>query len=162
GGTTVRLGTLVVSDSLAFGPTASAQVQVFAGATLRLTNNVNINHTVALDGKGALGSLGALESVSANNVLSGNVNLADSSNYGPNANGVTQLGAFVGIAPGTQLTISGVLSGVSMTLVSNGTLVLSGPAGNTYSGTIVDDTPGTLVLAKTGGVAISGSLVVGD
>src|SRR5205814_10350955 len=115
--TTIRLGTLAVSDSLSFGPSTGGQVQIFPGASLRLTNNVNISKSLALDGTGALGSLGVLESFSGNNTLSGNVNLTDATvNHGNNANGVAQPGAFVGITPGTQLTISGVLSGVSMTI----------------------------------------------
>ncbi len=79
GGTTIRQGILAASNSLALGPSTGGQVQVFSGATLRLTNNVDVNKPISLDGVGALGSLGALGSFSGNNTLSGNVNLADPS-----------------------------------------------------------------------------------
>lgn len=119
GVTTVSSGTLVAAGNNALGTTA-AGTTIAAGATLAVTGGITTAEAITLNGQGA-GNLGALRSLAGTNQLDGNLTLAGESS--------------IGVAAGSTLTSTGVISGTGfgVTLTGDGTLVLTG--NNTYSGT---------------------------
>ncbi len=129
GVTSVNAGTVVVGSATGLGATG-AGTTVANAATLSFTNagSMTVAEGLTVSGQG-VGSLGALRNLAGTNTLSGTIAL--------NAE------TYVGIAIGTQLTASGVVSGnFGLTKVDTGTLVLSGT--NTYTGTTAVNA-GTLV-----------------
>ncbi len=123
GGTTISGGTLRAEAQGALGAVSGA-VSVASGATLALAGAGDIAYNanaLTLNGAGAnsAGALTTVEGVSGNKTWTGTVTLASA--------------ASIGAATGTNLTVSGVISGGGMlTKVGDGNLTLS--AANTYSG----------------------------
>jgi fibronectin-binding autotransporter adhesin len=132
---------------------------VTSGAALELQGGVSIaSEPLALAGTGPLGANST--ALGATNAGTGALrNVANVNTWGGNI--VLTATSTVGIDAG-QLTLSALISGsFGLTEVGGGTLVLAGTAANTYSGTTTVNA-GTLILHDTIGVAMNGSLVVGD
>lgn len=71
-------------------------------------------------------------------------------------------GAGISVSSGGELDLVGVLAGLGgMTLSGGGSLNLTGINANSYTGTTTVNA-GTLLLNKTGGLAVPGDLVIGD
>ncbi|MCO6457780.1 MAG: autotransporter-associated beta strand repeat-containing protein [Pirellulaceae bacterium] len=153
GNTEVGSGVLRITNDQALGNPAQATI-VRDGAALEL-QGVNVaGEQVSPLGSGISGA-GAVRSV-------GGVNSSWSGNVALSSNAVA-----LGADPGTQLALSGVVSGLSHLITSGGgTIELAGTANNTYTGsTFVVE--GTLLLNKSPGINAVGStngtwLVVGD
>lgn len=143
GTTTVTNGTLRVASSTALGNTAGGTV-VGSGATLELSNNVNVvGEVINLNGAG-VGGNGALRNVSGNNTNTGTLTLLSASRIQTEA--------------GTTLTQSGTVNngGHSLTVSSAGTTVISGAITN--AGGIIQSGTGTLTLS--GNNTFSGAVSV--
>jgi len=151
-------GTLVAAKDAALGTTAGATI-VAVGNTLGFQGGINYATTegVTVAGTGAGGRNGGIDNISGNNTFAGNITLWDVAGSG---------GATIGAASGTQLTLTGVVSGsaatANLTVGGAGTIVLGGSAGvNTYTGTTTINSGATLVAAKDGalGTAAAGTTV---
>jgi fibronectin-binding autotransporter adhesin len=133
---------------------------VTSGAALELQGGINIAaEPLTLAGTGP--SSANSTAIGATNAGTGALrNIANTNTWGGNI--VLTATSTVGIDAG-QLTLGGLISGSNfgLTEVGGGTLVLAGSAANTYSGTTTVNA-GTLILHDTVGVAMNGSLVVGD
>lgn len=127
GGTSISAGTLEVQTSGTALGASSGGVSVASGAVLRISGTLNsaIANAITLNGTG-ISNGGALINASGTNSFSNTVSLATASQ--------------INVATASQLSLSGVVSGVTSTLTKTGlgTLVLS--ANNTYGG-------GTLINA---------------
>ena len=127
GTTAVADGVLAVANADALGSpggkTANGGTTVDAGATLELQGGVAVDPTesLALNGSGVNGQAALLDA-SGNDSWNGPIDLATTS--------------AIGAAPGTTLTINGVISGPStsnLLIVGDGTVVLAGTNTN-YDG----------------------------
>lgn len=120
GTTSVESGaTIAVDSSNALGSGASA-VTVSSGGTVELTGSLNLANAFTATGTG-VSTEGALYNAAGSNTISGNIDQSGATTYGA--------------AAGTQLTISGVISGAAAnfgTGAETGTIVLTG--NNTYTG----------------------------
>jgi fibronectin-binding autotransporter adhesin len=123
GATTINQGIVNIQTAKGLGTSA---VTVDSGAALQIQGGISLANKLTLNGTGGA-SAGALESSSGSNTWTGTVALATASS--------------IDVAAGSQLTISGVTSGIgSLTEIGTGTLLLS--ATNTFTG-------GTTVNAGT-------------
>jgi autotransporter-associated beta strand protein len=138
GVTTVSAGTLNVRNVDALGPATTGTV-VSVGATLEIQNSLDLLEPLTI--------AGTLKSAGGTNKLSGPVTVT--------------AGTF-DVAASAPLSVPSVVSGSGgFTKKGAGTLSLQGNSPNTYAGaTAVNE--GTLELAKASGVAVPGSLTVGD
>ncbi len=120
GATAINAGTVEIQNATGLGTTA-AGTTVASGATLSLAGATFTSAEGLTVGGQGVGGLGALRNAGADHTLSGNITLTAES--------------FVGVAVGTNLTASGIVSGTGfgLTKVDTGTLILSGA--NTYTGT---------------------------
>lgn len=144
GATAITGGTLEIRNGSALG-TAAGGATVSSGATLAVSGGITSTETpLTLNGSG-FGSGGALRSLSGDNTMSGAVSLATASLIGVDSN---------------SLTLSGVVSGTSLTKIGSGTLVLSNT--NTYTGgTIVN--AGTVSITSDRGLgAVPGTATAGN
>ncbi|MCB1078027.1 MAG: autotransporter-associated beta strand repeat-containing protein, partial [Verrucomicrobiae bacterium] len=152
GGTArINEGTLIAAKDTAFG-VATGDVIVSFGASVGLSGGLNIAaETLTLFGNGESNTAAArpLRNLDGTNTWQGNVVL------GTNRTAMD-------IADGSELIINGIISGsAGINKFGTGTLELGGSSGNTLnSTTVVWD--GMLELNKTIGVALNGSLTVGD
>lgn len=136
GTTTVSSGTLTVGSAAALGTTAGATT-VSNGATLAVQGGITVAENLTVAGSGAGANVGAVSNTSGTNTLSGSLTLS--------------AGSTVTAASGSQLTLSGVISG-SFPLTygegtANGTIVVSGA--NTYVGATNIDV-GTVKIQSAG------------
>lgn len=134
GATTVNAGTLEIQNATGLG-TAGAGTTVASGATLAVAGSAYTStEGLTIAGSG-VGGLGALRNAGADHTLSGNIALSAES--------------AIGVAAGTTLTASGVVSGTGfgLTKLDTGTLVLSGA--NSYTGTTAVSA-GTLQVTGAG------------
>ncbi|MEW6159043.1 MAG: autotransporter-associated beta strand repeat-containing protein [Verrucomicrobiota bacterium] len=168
---TVTTGTLNLQSALAAG-TAAAGTSVASGATLELEHASGLtitSETLSLNGNG-VGNFGALRNVSGDNSWTGAISLSGNARIQVDSGSLTlqdvsgsgrTLDLFN--AANTQTTINGILTLSTLTKDSPGTLILGGAAANSISlATTIQS--GTLVLAKTAGVAAigSGPLTIGN
>ncbi len=157
------------ADPLNPGVTASVSVSQFGGSgTLQVQNNLTYSaDTLMLNGAG-FGGMGALDSPKGNNtwagplVVNGTASVSadtDSTNTQSTLTLSQGIGeAVLGAAPGF---IEAAAPGSGLTKLGTGIVAMTGTASNVYTGTTaVSD--GILQLNKTGAVAVSGNLVVGD
>ncbi|HEX3658961.1 MAG TPA: autotransporter-associated beta strand repeat-containing protein [Pirellulales bacterium] len=147
-------GLVYASNSTALGASTSSTA-VASGATLQLQGAAISGQWLLLYGTG-IGGTGALRAYGDSMSLWSGVVSLDNSTIGTDA--------------GSQLTLSGVISGsgFGITKILPGTLLLGGGSGdtaaNTYTGTTTVN-EGTLFLNKAGGtdaLASGGSLVIGN
>ncbi len=139
GVTTVSAGTIEVQNATGLG-TNAAGTTVSSGATLSFGGSTfTSSEGLTLAGQG-VGGNGALRNLNADHTLSGNIALSAES--------------YIGVAAGTNLTASGVVSGTGfgLTKLDTGTLVLSGI--NTYTGTTAISA-GTVQLSGAGTLGTS-------
>jgi autotransporter-associated beta strand protein len=160
GAVTVSAGELNLQQAGALGIAATTNVSSGAvlelqGASILTSVPLTLNGTATINASG-----GMLLNVSGNNTWAGNVLVIG-------AGSVTGAST-VGVAAGTSLTLSGVISGSGisgdLTKILPGTLVFSGSSANTDTGTTTVN-EGTLLLSKSAGVdaiAAAGSLTVGN
>lgn len=132
------------------------------GGTLKLSNNVNYNKTLVINGAGlngasltAPGGPGALDNASGDNTWSGTIELA-----GAGSGGTDPLMNQIGAQAGT-LRLSGPIvdgAGVNATWAKTGNadVVLSGPSANTYTG-LTRISGGRLIVEKDGALGAAGS-----
>ena len=137
-------GTLDISS---VGTTQTISTLDVRGGTVATgTNTLQTNSTITGLAASTIGTTVVPGTIKGNLLLTGNpttINTADSN--------TTQ-----------GLNISALISGsVGVTKGGAGTLQLNGSAANTYTGTTTVNT-GTLLLNDTGGVAVPGTLVIGD
>ncbi|MBI5691738.1 MAG: autotransporter-associated beta strand repeat-containing protein [Verrucomicrobia bacterium] len=146
GATTVNAGTtLVAAANDALGSPASGTT-VASGGTLGFQGGTTYSTTeaVTVQGTGAAGRNGAIDNLSGTNTFAGNVTLA----------GATTMGA----AAGSQLSLSGVISGAqNLTVGGSGVIVLDGAANNTYSGTTTINSGATLIVDKNNALGTTGN-----
>ncbi|HEY5315020.1 MAG TPA: hypothetical protein VIK18_20985, partial [Pirellulales bacterium] len=138
-------GGTVVSN----GPSLELQGGVtITGEPLSLGGVGPVNTASTAAGTVNTGS-GTLRSTGGTNTWTGNISLLASTSS-------------IDVDAG-QLVLSGVISGIagSVAKVGGGTLVYSGTSGNTYTG-ITYLNAGTLIVDKSVGAAIAGSVQVGD
>jgi fibronectin-binding autotransporter adhesin len=150
GFTKVNAGTLGAYNSAALGTIANGTM-VAAGATLELQDAIVGNESLLLNGTGVGGTNGALVLYGTNS-WSGIVQLA----------GDTIINAMNFPGYSSASTFSGVINGGGKLIkTGDGTLTLSGPNANTYSGgTWVQG--GAMVLGKTSFItAVPGPLYIG-
>lgn len=148
--TTVANGYLYVKTATALGSAAAGTV-VQPGGTLALGGYVDVvGESLILSGDGNGEIITAALMSSHTNSWSGPVLVL----------GDASIGVSNPYLSAAQLTIGGIIEGTgTLTKKHNGTLILSGPAANHFSGTtLVED--GTLLLNKTPGNAIAGGLTV--
>jgi autotransporter-associated beta strand protein len=145
GATIVNWGDLWVDYTNGLGNT-NLPATVNNGGSILLQNNVSVGlKPLVLNGPGYF--FGALAAF-GNSTWAGNVTLA----------GNTTVSAYSG---GENLTLSGALSGPgALTIGQSGTVILTGPADNSYAG-LTTVSSGTLVLSKTG-VSVPGNLVINN
>jgi fibronectin-binding autotransporter adhesin len=132
GTTTVTNGTLRIAGSTALGSAAGGTI-VGSGATLELSNNVNVvGEFITLNGTG-MGGNGALRNLSGDNTNTGTLTLASDGR--------------IQTEEGTSLTQSGTVNngGHNLTVHSLGTTVISGAITNT--GGLTQSGGGTLTLS---------------
>lgn len=117
-------------------------------------NGLTVQKTLFLNGPGF--ASGALRNMNGNNTITGGVQIGWTGGTETPATDAT-----VNIDLGTQLTLSGVISGSSnLTLTGGGTAVYSGTSANTMSGTTTINA-GSLQLNKTAGVnALAGNVTI--
>ena len=138
-------GTLDISGSTAATTQTITTLDVRGGTVKTGTNTLSLNNTITGLAANTTGTTAVSGTISGNLTMTANitVNTAD-----------------VGTTPG--LAISALISGAfTLTKGGQGTLLLDGTAANTYSG-VTTVNSGTLQLVDTGGLAIAGSLVIGD
>ena len=157
--TFVQNGILDVQSSGALGPSgASSAVYVQAigtqGSLYIDGNGLNLPKTLFLNGPGY--SSGALRNMNGNNTITGGVQIGWTGGTETPATNVT-----IQIDSGTQLSLSGIISGASnLTIQGGGTLVYSGALANTMSG-LTTISAGVLQLNKPGSVnAIAGNVAI--
>jgi len=149
GVTTVRAGTLAISNSGALGSAAVGNVTtVVSGATLEVRGTINTGETVAIAGAG-LNGVGSLYNGTGNNVVQ-NVNLTAD--------------AMIGVATGTFLLIPSTLGqsgGTGFNLTKSGAGVLDVLATATYTGSTTV-AAGTLAVEGTvnGAIAVNAGATI--
>ena len=146
--TVVQNGFLWAHNASALGATNGGTV-VSNGASLVLYGNFGVtNEALTLNGLGVNASWGALDSETAGaNIWTGPITINADSTIAP-------------YGSSTQLRLLGPISGsggVAELAGSSGTIYFEGSSGNTYAGTTTVGS-GTLVLAKTSGLAVPGNL----
>ncbi|HEY5313448.1 MAG TPA: autotransporter-associated beta strand repeat-containing protein, partial [Pirellulales bacterium] len=150
GAVTVSSGELNLQQSGALA--AASGTTVSSSAALEIMTSITTSGTLALNGTG-VNNTGALldVDVNGNDTWNGNVTVSTASN--------------VGVVSGTTLTINGVIGGAfGLTKILPGTLVFGGSSANTNTGTTTVS-EGTLLLSKPAGVdaiAAGGLLAVGN
>ena len=166
GVTSVNAGTLIAANASALGTAGSATTTTVAsGATVGLQGGTTLSslENLSLTGTGDSGNSrnGALDNVSGNNTVAGTVTLSGSSQ--------------IGAATGTQLTLSGQVTGANALAIGGaGTVVLANNTNN-YSGTTTVNNGATLVatannalgsgtvgaaVASGGALVLSGGITV--
>jgi autotransporter-associated beta strand protein len=170
GATTVNQGFLQITNANALGTTA-AGTTVSSGGTLELLGNIAVgNEALTLSGIGmTVGSyaVGGLRNFSGDNTWGGPVTLGAASRINSDSGTLLITNTLnlqnFGLTVGSygNVTLSGVISGTAgLTKDGLGTLTLAGDGANTFTNlTTVSD--GTLVLAKTAGVAVSNLTING-
>lgn len=145
--TLVQAGRLIVSANHALGGSAAGTI-VSNGAALGLQAvDYAAAESLTLSGSGVASS-GALYAAGGNSSFAGPISLAAD--------------ASVGADTGLSLTLNNTIIGpFGLTKLGAGTLTLGGAAANSYAGpTRVNR--GTLLLAKTTGLAVPGTLFIGE
>lgn len=146
---TITNGRVLLLHSKALGSAASGTI-VTDGASLLLDNNITIaGETLTMSGPGDLDNgYAALHSLEGTNQWNGNIILGGNTS--------------MACDDGYELRINGTISGAgSLTLTRRGQITFGGSSANTYSGfTFVK--AGILALNKTSGLAVPGSLTIGD
>lgn len=136
GTTTVSSGTLTAGSATALGTTA-AGTTVASGATLAVQGGITVAEGLNISGSGATTNTGALSNASGTNTVSGAV--------------VQSAASTISAAAGSQLTVSGAISGSFPVTygkgTGTGTVVVSGA--NTYVGATNVDA-GTLKIQSAG------------
>ena len=170
GAVTISVGVVSARSSTALGTTAGG-VTVASGAALQLQGGIAVGaEALTLNGSG-IASDGALRNLSGNNSWSGAITLGSAATLASDAGGLTMSGAFANggflatYMGAGNFTNSGVISGSGgLTKNGSGTLMLSGSANNTLTGTVtVND--GTMLLnksANTDSMGTGHALVIGD
>jgi autotransporter-associated beta strand protein len=117
-------------------------------------SGLTLPKTLFLNGAGF--ASGALRNMTGNNTVGGGVQIGWTGGTETPATDVT-----INVDLGTQLTLSGVISGSSnLTLAGGGTAIYSGVSANTMSG-ITTISTGILQLSKTAGVnALTGNAII--
>jgi fibronectin-binding autotransporter adhesin len=169
GGMFINTGIVEARNSNAIGTGAAT---ITSGATLELSNNIDISEAITLGGSG-VGGNGVIRNLSGANTLSGNLTLSNASRFQSDSGTLTLSGTNALDDSGRNLTFGGagnitvskVISTGAGTVTKDGAgvLTLSGTSANTYTGvTTVND--GTLVLDKSasGTTAVAGNLIIGD
>lgn len=149
GSTVINGGKVIVSANAALGSSVSG-TSVSASGALAFAGSVDYvaPEPLTVTGAGPDG-LGVIQSLSGTNSFAGPITLAATSAFGA--------------ATGSTLTLSGSISGdASLIILGPGTIRLAGTASNTYTGTTTVQFLGTLLLAKSAGLAIPGPLTIGD
>lgn len=138
GATTITNGTLRIANSSALGTTA-AGTTVGSGATLELSNNINVaGEALTLHGAG-VGGNGALRNVSGDNTNTGTITLGSSGRINADGGSLRLTGQIAGDAANSltvggagNTTISGATTSArALTKDGGGTLEFTGVA-NTY------------------------------
>ena len=167
--TSVNAGILSVSHATALGSLV-AGTTVGANASLELLGGITVGaEALGLSGTGSA-SNGALRNLSGNNSFGGTVTLNADATIQSDANTLT-LGNATAVAAGTRaltfagqgnITVSGAITGSSVTLTKAGSGVLALSGANTYLGT-TEITAGTLQVgtAGTSGALGSGTVTIG-
>jgi hypothetical protein len=119
GATTISQGTVDITRNSALGNPA-ARTTVLAGALLQVENNITVPNPLTLNGTG-IGGTGALRNLldTDHNTWSGPITFNTASTIGVNG--------------GTELTLSGPLSGAALTKGSLGRLVLATTTNDGYT-----------------------------
>jgi fibronectin-binding autotransporter adhesin len=172
GPVTVANGFLTIAHGNALG-SAVGGTTVNSAYTLELLGNIAVGaETLTLSSVGVtVGSaVGGLRNVSGDNTWGGPVTLGAASRINSDSGtlliaNTLNLATF-GLTVGSygNVTLSGVISGTTGSTLTKdglGTLTLSGASANTFP-TLTTVKEGTLVLAKTAGVAVSGLTVTGS
>jgi autotransporter-associated beta strand protein len=170
--TTVGGGFLNIQHATALGTTAG-QTTVNSPSTLELLGNIAVgNESLTLNGVGMTVGyypVGALRNVSGDNTWGGPVTLGLASRINSDSGTLTlantlDLKTFVLTVGGYgDVTLSGGISGAGqLTKDGLGTLTLSGASANNNLTNLTYVTEGTLVLAKTAGVAVSNLTLTGS
>ncbi len=164
GGVYINNGIVEARKDSALGTGATT---IYSGATLQLSNNIDISENITLSGVG-VGGDGAINNLSGDNELSGNLSLTAATRVESAQDTLDISGTVTG--SGRTLTLGGAgninLSGVvgtgtgGVTVDGTGTVTLSGNSANTYTGDTTV-TGGTLALSKSNNtVAVAGDLVI--
>ena len=151
GATYIDAGTLLVAHNQALGAT-NGITMVTSGATLGLSNNVNVAENVTIAGAGYTNS-GALRNMAGNNTLSGQITLSTNSVVQSDAGLLTLSGAIVGsntnaksmtVDGAGNVNLNGSLASTVTSLVKNGsgTTTLNG----TVAATSIQVSSGLLAL----------------
>jgi autotransporter-associated beta strand protein len=129
GGTLVISGLLTVANSAALG---SSPVAVLAGAGLALSNSISLPNDITIAGTGP-GANGALRSIDGVNTNGGLITLSAPSS--------------IQTYSGSTLYLTNVINngGYTLTIVSSGDTIISGPITN--SGSLIKNNAGRLTLS---------------
>ncbi len=153
-------GAIRAASATALGSSAAdSGTYVYSAGSLEVTGGTTLAEVIALNGTGA-GANGALRSVSGTNTISGPVTL------GWAGGSVTASATSIGVDAGSQLTISGNITGsADVTKVGTGTLVYTGS--NSYSGattvgagTLELNSPATAIVGSSITVNTGGTLLL--
>ena len=99
--------------------TTTGSTSVDSGGTLQIQGGITVaGESLGVNGAG-VSSLGAVRNMAGSNTWTGTVALTSAS---------------ISAEPGTSLTISGVMSGSTLTKLGNGTLIIAGASNNSYTG----------------------------
>jgi autotransporter-associated beta strand protein len=177
--TTMNNGFLQITNGNALGTTA-AGATVNNGTTLELLGNIAVgNESLTLNGWGMTVGyypVGALRNVSGNNTWNGPVTLGPTFSNpatGPRinsdsgtltlANTLNLLTYVLTVGGYGNVTLSGAISGAGqLNKEGLGTLTIAGASANNNLTNLTYVTEGTLVLAKTAGVAVSNLTLIGS